>query len=141
MEREARVVEDLKQKLIEFIKIKAELVKEIGEEIPSAFIPPVEFEEEGFILNISGDEVYWNCTDKSTWFINYGVIPISYFNKTNKEIKLMLLKEIQDSYRKRDEEIEDNIERLKVRIKELNASRRSKIGKWIKVKHLIEELG
>ena len=53
----------------------------------------------------------------------------------------MVLKEIQDSYRKRDEEIEDNIERLKVRIKELNASRRSKIGKWIKVKHLIEELG
>lgn len=63
-----------------------------------------------------------------------------HFDKTNKEIKLMLLKEIQDSYRKRDEEIEDDIERLKVRIKELNASRRSKIGKWIKVKHLIEEL-
>lgn len=35
MEREARVVVDLKQKLIEFSKIKAELVKEIGEEIPS----------------------------------------------------------------------------------------------------------
>lgn len=140
MEREACVVVDLKQKLIEFSKIKAELVKEIGEEIPSDFFPPAEFEEEDFDLEVQGDEVYWSCTDKSTWLITYGATPISYFDKTNKEIKLMLLKEIQDSYRKRDEEIEDDIERLKVRIKELNASRRSKIGKWIKVKHLIEEL-
>ena len=69
-----------------------------------------------------------------------GEISIKFLEKDIKEIKMSILKEIQDSYRKRDEEIEDDIERLKVRIKELNASRRSKIGKWIKVKHLIEEL-
>lgn len=135
-----RNIKELKERLTTFSKIKAELVKEVGEEIPSDFFPPVEFEEEDFDLEVQGDEVYWSCTDKSTWLITYGATPISYFDKTNKEIKLMLLKEIQDSYRKRDEEIEDDIERLKVRIKELNASRRSKIGKWIKVKHLIEEL-
>lgn len=135
-----RNIKELKERLITFSKIKAELIKEIGEEIPSDFFPPAEFEEEDFDLEVQGDEVYWSCTDKSTWLITYGATPISYFDKTNKEIKLMLLKEIQDSYRKRDEEIEDDIERLKVRIKELNASRRSKIGKWIKVKHLIEEL-
>ena len=72
--------------------------------------------------------------------VHSGEIHIEYLEKDIKEIKLMLLKEIQDSYRKSDEQIEDDIERLKVRIKELNASRRSKIGKWIKVKHLIEEL-
>lgn len=140
MERKAEKIVDFKQKLIEFSRIKAELSKEVGEEILSRDIPPAEFEEEGFVLEVQGDEVYWSCIDKSTWLITYGATPISYFDKTNKEIKLMLLKEIQDSYRKRDEEIEDDIERLKVRIKELNASRRSKIGKWIKVKHLIEEL-
>jgi hypothetical protein len=140
MERKAEKIVDFKQKLIEFSRIKAELSKEVGEEILSRDIPPAEFEEEDFDLEVQGDEVYWSCTDKSTWLITYGATPISYFDKTNKEIKLMLLKEIQDSYRKRDEEIEDDIERLKVRIKELNASRRSKIGKWIKVKHLIEEL-
>lgn len=89
MEREARVVVDLKQKLIEFSKIKAELVKEIGEEIPSDFFPPAEFEEEDFDLEVQGDEVYWSCTDKSTWLITYGATPISYFDKTNKEIKLI----------------------------------------------------
>ena len=72
--------------------------------------------------------------------MTYGETPISYFDKTNEEVKLMLLKEIQDSYKKRDEEIKDDIERLKVRIKELTASRKSKISKWFKVKQLIEEL-
>lgn len=140
MERKAEKIVDFKQKLIEFSRIKAELSKEVGEEILSRDIPPAEFEEEGFVLEVSGNEVYWNCTDKSTWLITYGETPISYFNKTDKEIKLMLLKQIQDSFRKRDEEIKDDIERLKVRIKELTASRKSKIGKWFKVKQLIEEL-
>lgn len=140
MEREARAVVDLKRRLIEFSKVKAELVKEIGEEIPSRVIPPTEFEEEGLVLDVSGNEVYWTCTDKSTWLMTYGETPISYFDKTNEEVKLMLLKEIHNSYKKRDEEIKDDIERLKVRIKELTASRKSKISKWFKVKQLIEEL-
>ena len=140
MEREARAVVDLKRRLIEFSKVKAELVKEIGEEIPLRDIPPAEFEEDSFHLEISGNEVYWSCTDKSTWLMTYGETPISYFDKTNEEVKLMLLKEIQNSYKKRDEEIKDDIERLKVRIKELTASRKSKISKWFKVKQLIEEL-
>ena len=66
MERESEKIEDLKRKLIEFSKVKAELVKEIGEEIPSRVIPPTEFEEEGLVLDVSGNEVYWTCTDKST---------------------------------------------------------------------------
>lgn len=140
MERESWNKEGLKRRLIEFSKIKAELVKELEEEILSRDIPPAEFEEEGFVLEVSGDEVYWNCTDKSTWLITCGETPISYFDKTDKEIKLMLLKQIQDSFRKRDEEIKDDIERLKVRIKELTTLRKSKIGKWFKVKQLIEEL-
>lgn len=140
MERESEKIEDLKRKLIEFSKVKAELVKEIGEEIPSRVIPPAEFEEEGLVLDVSGNEVYWTCTDKSTWLMTYGEAPISYFDKTNEEVKLMLLKEIHNSYKKRDEEIKDDIERLKVRIKELTASRKSKISKWFKVKQLIEEL-
>lgn len=140
MEREARNVEYLKQKLIEIIKITNELRRDFGVDILPYEIPK-EWSEDSIISKFDGSEVVnWWVVYKEDHYVVGGGTPVKYFEKDIKEIKLMLLKEIQDSYRKGDEEIKDNIERLKVRIKELTASRKSKIGKWFKVKQLIEEL-
>lgn len=141
MEREPNEIEDLKRKLNEVVKITHEFRKEFGVNVLYSVVPD-RWDGDSTLNKVEGrDFLRWGHMSREDHMFRSGEISIKFLEKDIKEIKLMLLKEIQDSYRKRDEEIEDDIERLKVRIKELNASRRSKIGKWIKVKHLIEELG
>lgn len=140
MEREPNEIEDLKRKLNEVVKITHEFRKEFGVNVLYSIVPERWNEDLTVFKAKESDSIKWMYMSREDNMAHSGEIPIEYLEKDIKEIKLMLLKEIQDSYRKSDEQIEDDIERLKVRIKELNASRRSKIGKWIKVKHLIEEL-
>lgn len=140
MEIEQKKADDLKRKFIEVVKVTNELRNKFGENV-LCFEIPERWNEDSTILEVDyRDVVIWWFISAKDCILNSGEMPIEYLEKDIKEIKLMVLKEIQDSYRKEDEEIKYNIERLKVRIKELNASRRSKIGKWIKVKHLIEEI-
>ena len=140
MGRESKEIENLKRKFIEVVKVASELRNKFGENILSFEIPERWDEDSTIFETDARGVVVWRHSSAKDCILRSGEMPMGYLEKDIKEIKLMLLKEIQDSYRKRDGEIEDDIERLKVRIKELNASRRSKIGKWIKVKHLIEEL-
>lgn len=141
MEREPNEIEDLKRKFNEVVKITHEFRKEFEVNVLYHVIPEG-WNEDFSTLEVEGrNSIRWMYVSIKDGYLCSGETPIEYLEKDIKEIKLMLLREIQDSYRKRDEEIKDNIERLKVRIKELNALRRSKIGKWFKVKQLIEELG
>lgn len=140
MKRELREIENLKRKLNEIVKITHEFRKEFGVNVLYHVIPE-RWDEDFSTLKVKGrDYVSWMYMSREDGYLRSGKIPMEYLEKDIKEIKLMLLREIQDSYRKRDEEIKDDIERLKVRIKELTSLRRSKIGKWFKVKQLIEEL-
>lgn len=140
MKRESNEIGDLKRKLNEIVKITHEFRKEFGVNVLYSIVPE-KWDEDFTALKVEGrDSVRWMHMSREDNIVHSGEIPIEYLEKDIKEIKLMLLREIQDSYKERDEEIKDGIERLKVRIKELNALRRSKIGKWFKVKQLIEEL-
>lgn len=140
MERETWNKEELRQKFDEVVKITHEFRKEFGVNVLYPVVPN-RWDEDSTLNKVEGrDFLRWMHMSREDHMFRSGEISIKFLEKDIKEIKMSILKEIQDSYRKRDEEIEDDIERLKVRIKELNASRRSKIGKWIKVKHLIEEL-
>jgi hypothetical protein len=141
MEREPNEIEDLKRKLNEVVKITHEFRKEFGVNVLYSIVPERWNEDFTVFKAKESDSIKWMYMSREDNMVHSGEIPIEYLEKDIKEIKLMLLKEIQDSYRKSDEQIKDDIERLKVRIKELTASRKSKIGKWFKVKQLIEELG
>lgn len=140
MEREAPEIEELRRKFDEVVKITHEFRKEFGVNVLYPVVPD-RWDEDSTLNKVEGrDFLRWMCMSREDHMLRSGEISIKFLEKDIKEIKMSILKQIQDSYRKSDEQIEDDIERLKVRIKELNASRRSKIGKWIKVKHLIEEL-
>ena len=140
MEREPNEIEDLKRKLNEVVKITHEFRKEFGVNVLYPVVPD-RWDEDSTLNKVEGrDFLRWMHMSKEDHMFRSGEISIKFLEKDIKEIKMSILKQIQDSYIKSDEQIKDDIERLKVRIKELNASRRSKIGKWIKVKHLIEEL-
>ena len=141
MEREPNEIEDLKRKLNEVVKITHEFRKEFGVNVLYSIVPERWNEDLTVFKAKESDSIKWMYMSREDNMVHSGEIPIEYLEKDIKEIKLMLLKEIQDAYRKSDEQIKDDIERLKVRIKELTASRKSKIGKWFKVKQLIEELG
>lgn len=140
MEREPNEIEDLKRKFDEVVKITHEFRKEFGVNVLYPVVPD-RWDGDSTLNKVEGrDFLRWVHMSREDRMFRSGEISIKFLEKDIKEIKMSILKQIQDSYRKSDEQIEDDIERLKVRIKELNASRRSKIGKWIKVKHLIEEL-
>lgn len=140
MERETLEIGELRRKFDEVVKITHEFRKEFGVNVLYPVVPD-RWDGDSTLNKVEGrDFLRWAHMSREDHMFRSGEISIKFLEKDIKEIKMSILKQIQDSYRKSDEQIEDDIERLKVRIKELNASRRSKIGKWIKVKHLIEEL-
>ena len=140
MVREPNEIEDLKRKLNEVVKITHEFRKEFGVNVLYPVVPD-RWDEDSTLNKVEGrDFLRWMHMSKEDHMFRSGEISIKFLEKDIKEIKMSILKQIQDSYIKSDEQIKDDIERLKVRIKELTASRKSKIGKWFKVKQLIEEL-
>lgn len=140
MERESKEIDDLKRKFIEVVKVANRLKSEFGEGSVWLDVPKNNYENMYIDVNEQEGVLRWWVGFGEKSYIRSYKLDIKELEKDIKEIELGLLKDIQDVYRKRDEEIKDNIERLKVRIKEQTAMRKSQIGKWFKVKQLIEEL-
>lgn len=130
----------LKNRLRELNTLVRELAESIGEtHVETAF--PTGIRDYSLItLEENGNKVNWWRYDNDYYLVTTGEIPVEYFEKDIKEVKLMLLKEFQEKYMLQDKDILDDIERLKLRIKEKQSVRRVIIPKWIKVKQLIEEL-
>lgn len=140
MKRETKKIEDLKRKFIEVVKVANRLKSEFGEGSVWLDVPKNNYENMYIDVDEQEGVLRWWAGFGEKSYIRSYKLDIKELEKDIKEIELGLLKDIQDVYRKRDEEIKDNIERLKVRIKEQTAMRKSQIGNWFKVKQLIEEL-
>ena len=140
MERESQVKSlKLKNRLGELNTLVREIAESIGEtKVETAF--PTGIRDYSLItLEENGNKVNWWRYDNDYYMVITGETPIEYFEKDIKDVKLMLLKEFQEKYMLQNKDILDDIERLKLRIKEKQSIRRV-IPKWVKVKQLIEEL-